>query len=182
VIVMARERTPTRGLEPVDRVINALRESVDIALNSGIGRDRIVIDPGIGFGPLSLDPVIMGGEPIRGEYRHGDENYPWYSWDSILIMNTVRIRQELGLPILIGVSRKSFLERLIRRRAPPEDRLFASISVEAISVLMGADAIRTHNVHESRDAIRVGEALRLCLNKSPKECSRELIKLVQGTA
>jgi dihydropteroate synthase len=97
-------------------------------------------------------------------------------------MNTVKIRQELGLPILIGVSRKSFLERLIRRRAPPEDRLFASISVEAISVLMGADAIRTHNVHESRDAVRVGEALRLCLNKSPKECSRELIKLVQGTA
>jgi dihydropteroate synthase len=182
VIVMARERTPNRGLEPVDRVINALRESVDIALNSGIGRDRIVIDPGIGFGPLSLDPVITGGEPIRGEYRHGDENYPWYSWDSILIMNTVKIRQELGLPILIGVSRKSFLERLIRRRAPPEDRLFASISVEAISVLMGADAIRTHNVHESRDAVRVGEALRLCLNKSPKECSRELIKLVQGTA
>jgi len=182
VIVMAREREPNRGLEPVDRVINALKESIDIALNSGISRDRIVVDPGIGFGPLSLDPVITGGEPIRGEYRHGDEGWPWFAWDSVLIMNIARIRQALGLPVLIGVSRKSFLERLMRRGATPEDRLFASVSAEAISVLMGADVIRTHNVRESRDAIRVAEALRLCLNKPPRECGVELVRLVRETA
>jgi hypothetical protein len=44
-----------------------------------------MVDPGVGFGPLSLDPVITGGEPVRGDLRHGDEAYPWYSWDSILI-------------------------------------------------------------------------------------------------
>ena len=181
VIIMARERDPIKGLDPVTRVINALRESLDIAFKNGIEQGRIVIDPGIGFGPLSLDPTITGGEPIRGEFRHGDEKYPWYSWDASLIMNIPRIRQELGLPILIGVSRKSFLERLIRRRAPPEERLFASISVEAIATLMGADAIRTHNVRESRDAVRIGEALRLCLNKAPEECSEELMKLVKGS-
>ena len=46
---------------------------------------------------------------------------------------------------------------------------------------MGADAIRTHNVRESRDAVRIGEALRLCLNKAPEECSEELMKLVKGS-
>jgi len=44
-----------------------------------------MVDPGVGFGPLSLDPVITGGEPVRGDLRHCDEAYPWYSWDSILI-------------------------------------------------------------------------------------------------
>jgi len=178
VIVVAREREPRRGLSPLDRVIGALRESLEAAERAGIGPERVVVDPGVGFGPLSLDPVITGGEPVRGDLRHGDEAYPWYSWDSILITGIQRIRRELGLPVLVGVSRKSFLERLMRRPAPPEERLFASLSAEAISVLMGADAIRTHNVRESRDAVSVGEALRLCVSKPPRECSEELARLV----
>ena len=71
-----------------------------------------MVDPGVGFGPLSLDPVITGGEPIRGDLRHGDEAYPWYSWDSILITGIQRIRRELGLPVLVGVSRKCLPWRL----------------------------------------------------------------------
>ena len=86
-------------------MIGALRESLEVAERAGIGPERVVVDPGVGFGPLSLDPVITGGEPIRGDLRHGDEAYPWYSWDSILITG-MRIRRELGLPVLVGVSRK----------------------------------------------------------------------------
>jgi dihydropteroate synthase len=78
----------------------------------------------------------------------------------MLILGLGRLRK-LG-PILVGISRKSFLARLMRRKAQPEDRLFASLSAEAIAVFMGADAVRTHNVKETRDAVRVAEALRKC--------------------
>ncbi|WP_446751793.1 dihydropteroate synthase [Vulcanisaeta sp. JCM 16161] len=179
VIVMARERTPSQGGDPVSKTIRALRESIEIALNSGVDEGNIVVDPGIGaWPPLSMDPILTGGEPLRGDYIRGDSAYPWYSWDSIIIMSIGRIRSELNRPVLVGISRKSFLERLMRRKAPPEDRLFASVSAEAIAVVMGADAVRTHNVGESRDAVRVAEVLRLCLNKDPIKCNEELVRLV----
>jgi len=182
VIIMARERiVPAQGNDPVIRTIDALKESLDIALRSGISEGNIVIDPGVGaWPPLSMDPLFTGGEPLRGEYIRGDNKYPWYSWDSIIIMSIGRIRNEVGKPVLVGISRKSFLERLMRRNAPPEERLFASIAAETVAVIMGADAIRTHNAHESRDAIKVAEALRSCLNKDPGICNEELIKIVKG--
>ncbi len=180
VIIMARERVSGQGGDPVSRTVSALRESLEIALGNGIDEGGIVIDPGIGaWPPLSMDPILTGGEPLRGgDYIRGDNTYPWYSWDSIIIMNINKIRSELNRPVLVGISRKSFLERLMRRRAPPEERLFASVSAEAIAVLMGADAVRTHNVSESRDAVKVAEALRLCLNKDSSMCNNELVKLV----
>ncbi|MGC8543374.1 MAG: dihydropteroate synthase [Vulcanisaeta sp.] len=181
VIIMARERTPSRSGDPINRTINALRESLEIALKNGIDEDNIVIDPGVGaWPPLSIDPIFTGGEPLRGDYVRGDSIYPWYSWDSMIIMNISRIRNELNKPVLVGISRKSFLERLMRRKAPPEERLFASIAAEAVAVVMGADAIRTHNINESRDAIKVAEALRLCLNKDPVLCNEELIRIVNA--
>lgn len=181
VIIMARERRPGQGSDPISRTIGALRESLGIALSNGVDEGGIVIDPGIGaWPPLSMDPIFTGGEPLRGDYVRGDGTYPWYSWDSIIIMSINRIRSELNRPVLVGISRKSFLERLMRRRASPEERLFASVSAEAIAVLMGADAVRTHNVGESRDAVRVAEALRLCLNKDPTRCNEELVRMVNA--
>ncbi|GAB6945627.1 dihydropteroate synthase [Vulcanisaeta sp. JCM 14467] len=180
VIIMARERAPSQG-DPISRTVNALRESIEAALGSGVKDDGIVIDPGVGaWPPLSIDPILTGGEPLRGDYIRGDKTYPWYSWDSIIITGIGRIRSELNRPVLVGISRKSFLERLMRRRAPPEERLFASVAAEAIAVLMGADAVRTHNIGESRDAVRVAEALRQCLGKDPSKCNEELIRLVNA--
>ena len=181
VIIMARERVPNQG-DPVSRTVNALKESIEVALGGGVRDDGIVIDPGIGaWPPLSIDPIFTGGEPLRGDYIRGDKDYPWYSWDSIVITSIGRIRSELNRPILVSISRKSFLERLMRRKAPPEERLFASVAAEAIAVLMGADAVRTHNVSESRDAVRVAEALRRCLGRDPGKCNEELIRLVNAS-
>lgn len=181
VIVMAREKEPALGRDPVVRTVTALRESLEMALSGGVNEEHIVIDPGVGaWPPLSMDPLFTGGEPLSGEYVHGDHEYPWYIWDSIIITNVGRIRSELGRPVLVGVSRKSFLERLLRRKAPPEERLFASVTAEAIAVVMGADAIRTHNVNESRDAIRIAESLRLCINSEPARCGMELARLLRG--
>ncbi len=180
VIIMAREREPVLGGDPVIRTVTALRDSLKMALSGGVNEESIVIDPGVGaWPPLSMDPLFTGSKPLSGEYVHGDHEYPWYVWDSIIIMNVGRIRNELGRPILVGASRKSFLERLMRRTAPPEERLFASVTAEAIAVVMGADAIRTHNVNESRDAIRVAESLRLCINGEPARCGMELARLLR---
>ncbi len=53
---MARERTPSQGGDPVSKTIRALRESIEIALNSGVDEGNIVVDPGIGaWPPLSMD-------------------------------------------------------------------------------------------------------------------------------
>ncbi|WP_069808118.1 dihydropteroate synthase [Vulcanisaeta thermophila] len=177
VVIMAREVRPTTGLDPVTRTITALRESISIALNAGVDERRIVVDPGVGaWPPLEIDPALHGGEPLSPDYVRGDPRYPWYVWDSMLIMSVGRIRSELGRPVLIGISRKSFLTKLMRRNAPPEGRLYASVSAEAIAVLMGVDAVRTHNVAETRDAVRVAEALRLCLNT--RECPEGLVKFL----
>lgn len=66
VIIMARERVPGQGGDPVSRTVDALRESLEIALGNGIDEGGIVIDPGIGaWPPLSMDPILTGGEPLR---------------------------------------------------------------------------------------------------------------------
>jgi dihydropteroate synthase len=158
LILVGREVKPRPGLDPVIRVMHALQESLEIVNRFDIDLDKVILDPGIGFPSLSLDPLFTG-KPLLGDHRHGDA-IPWYVWDSMLILGLGRLRK-LG-PILVGISRKSFLARLMRRKAQPEDRLFASLSAEAIAVFMGADAVRTHNVKETRDAVRVAEALRKC--------------------
>ncbi len=116
VIIMARERVPGQGGDPVSRTVDALRESLEIALGNGIDEGGIVIDPGIGaWPPLSMDPILTGGEPLR-VITYAVIIPTWYSWDSIIIMNINKIRNELNKPVLVGISRKSFLERLMRRR------------------------------------------------------------------
>jgi len=163
LVLVGREVEPRVGLDPVSRVSHALMDALEVARRFDIDEERIVLDPGVGFPPLKLDPIFTG-KPLLGEYRHGD-NTPWYLWDSIIILNLNKLRR-IG-PMLVGISRKSFLAKLIRRNAPPEDRLYASLSAEAIAVLMGADAVRTHNVKETRDTVRVAESLRRIWGGNP---------------
>ena len=155
LVLMAREREPRPGADPVDRLISALRESVEIALRCGVDPERIVVDPGIGFPTL---PPADAPYVIAGEYRHGDPQWPWWKWDLYVIKNLEKIR-ELGRPVLVGVSRKSFIRRILGARTPDEV-LPGSLAAEALAVAHGADAIRTHNPKESRQAVKIAEALR----------------------
>mgnify|MGYP000066294654 CR=1 FL=1 len=156
VVLMAREREPRRGLEPIDRVLKVLRGSVERFEECGVDPEKIVVDPGIGFPllPPRDEPYV-----VRGEYRHGDENWPWWRWDLHVIANLPRLRT-LGKPVLIGVSRKSFLRRVAGAESP-EEVLPASVAAEAIAVLNGAHVVRTHNPRETRQAVRLAEALKL---------------------
>jgi dihydropteroate synthase len=156
VILVAREKEPNRGLQPIDRVINALKESIDHFEKCGVEPNKIVIDPGIGFPllPPRDEPYV-----VRGEYRHGDENWPWWKWDLHILANLQRLKT-LGKPILVGVSRKSFLRRVTGVERP-EEVLPASVAAEAMAVLNGANVIRTHNPQETKQAVRLAEAIRL---------------------
>jgi dihydropteroate synthase len=156
VILVAREKEPNRGLQPIDRVMNALKESIDHFEKCGVESNKIVIDPGIGFPllPPRDEPYV-----VRGEYRHGDENWPWWKWDLHILANLQRLKA-LGKPILVGVSRKSFLRRVTGVERP-EEVLPASVAAEAIAVLNGANVIRTHNPQETKQAVRLAEAIRL---------------------
>ena len=116
---------------PVRRVVELLEESLTIANEHGV--KEVAVDPAIGF--------------LRPEWP------PWYEWDSKIIAN-LNVLKLFGKPMLIGLSRKSFIGAITGRKDPSE-RLYGSISATAIAVLNGANIVRTHDVRETLDAIRV---------------------------
>jgi len=117
--------------------IKSLKESIQVAMKNGVESNRIVVDPGIGF--------------------HRSTGLPWFEVDLSLIRGLRKLRV-LGKPIIVGVSRKSFLGA-VTGRDKPEDRLASSIAAEAIAVILGAHGIRVHDVAEAFDAVRVAEAI-----------------------
>ncbi len=126
------------GADPVKVVMTALEESIKIAEDAGVDAAKIVVDPAIGF--------------IR------PKNPPWYVWDATVIAN-LDILRVFGLPILVGVSRKSFL-KAITGREKPEERLAGSIAATAITVWNGAHIVRAHDVRETVDAVKVAKFIR----------------------
>jgi dihydropteroate synthase len=132
----AGDRTPSAT--PSATVGRLLAEALERAAAAGIPTERIVIDPGIGF------------------FR--DEALAWHEWD-VQVLADLRALRALERPIAIGVSRKSFIGAL-DDRPDTADRLAGSLAATAIAVANGAALIRTHDVVETRDAVRVAERLR----------------------
>ena len=137
LVLMASEPTPQPG-SPMMRVHSALSESLSYADQAGISRTRIVIDPGIGF---FRQPEI-----------------PWHEWDRVVLQDLASLRA-LGLPILVGVSRKSFIGKVLNQ-PNTADRLVGSLTCAAIAVYNGAHIIRAHDVRETVEAVRMAEWLR----------------------
>ncbi|MFQ5440236.1 MAG: dihydropteroate synthase [Nitrosopumilaceae archaeon] len=124
---------------------NLLKESFDILKKIGFSSNKIVVDPAIGFFRKS------GKNPFFTKI-----NSDWFKRDIQIIQNLNLIKQKY--PILISVSNKSFIGKILGKENP-SDRLFGSITAEVISIQNGADIIRTHNVSESKDAIKVASKL-----------------------
>ena len=122
-----------------------LRESLKIAKKSNIPSEKIVLDPAIGF-------FVKTG---KGQFFTKIKS-DWVERDLSIIKNLNSIKQ--NHPILISVSNKSFLGNLLGKKNP-SDRLFGSIAAEAISVINGADIIRTHNVEATKEAITIASRL-----------------------
>jgi len=166
LVIVARIYDVKNQVDVISRTIQALRESLSIAYSAGINPKKIVIDPGIGF-PSSLQAFAERGvkEADVGEIDKyiWDSNPPWYIRDIALISGLHRLKI-LNHPILIGVSRKSFLWPITGRKMV-EDRLYGSIAATAIAIINGADAVRTHDVSETRDAVKVAEWARITARK-----------------
>lgn len=115
----------------IDEVTLFLRQRVQACLDAGIAEDKIIIDPGFGFGKsLQHNYQLLG----KLEYLHC-----------------------LNLPILVGISRKSMLGDLLKREI--NDRLAGSIATATISLSKGAQIIRVHDVKETVDAVKIVSAL-----------------------
>jgi len=107
-----------------------LAERVQVCEQAGIGRQRIFLDPGFGF-----------GKSLGHNYQ---------------LLQQLEQLQQLGLPLLVGISRKSMLGAVIDR--PVGERLAASIAAATIAAMKGAQIIRVHDVRETVDAMRIVSA------------------------
>jgi dihydropteroate synthase len=120
-------------VEVVREVIEELRESVRRAVRAGVTPDRIMVDPGLGFGK-------------RPEHS------------LLLLRNVGQLREELGYPVMVGPSRKGFIGAVTGK--PVEERLMGSASAVAAAIVAGADAVRVHDPGELLPAIKVADAIR----------------------
>ncbi|MFX0069183.1 MAG: dihydropteroate synthase [Candidatus Hodarchaeota archaeon] len=131
ILMAAKEKPGDVGT--VKSIIRELKGSISIALENEIDEAKIVIDPGIGFGK---------------DHR----------LDLNIIKNLVEFRI-LRKPILISLSRKSFIGRVLEIERP-EDLLVGSLAATAIAVYNGVHMIRTHDVGKTVEVVRVAEAIR----------------------
>jgi len=115
----------------VREVIDFLRERVAALVDAGVDRERICVDPGLGFG------------------KTVEHNYA-------LLRNTQRIADELGLPVLIGLSRKSMIGAVTGK--PVEERMAGSLAGALAALAHGAKIVRVHDVAETVDALKVWRA------------------------
>lgn len=162
VILMHMQGTPSdmqnnpRYLDPVEEIREELLRSAEAAMNAGIRKEHIILDPGIGFGKRQEDNTALLGR-----------------------IDSWRPRDFL---ILIGLSRKSFLGRIVddenkrseeyfhqhlkesmeyrtEDRSVPEDRLISTVAAHAWCLTQGVDILRVHDVKEARQLLAVWEAL-----------------------
>jgi dihydropteroate synthase len=112
-------------------ILTFFKQRIAAAESQGIPRNHIIIDPGIGFGK-------------RQE-------------DNLSLLKNLQVLNTLGLPVLIGISRKSFIGRILGD--PPAERLEGTIASALIGVLHGAHILRVHDVAAVKKAITVAEAI-----------------------
>jgi len=131
VILMAARKKPGDARK-IAEVCSALQDSLQICKRHSIDMRRVVIDPGIGFG--------------KGA-----------GWD-VHILTNLRKLKGLGRPICVAVSRKAFIGKILGLK-DPADRLIGSLAATAIAVRNGADVVRTHDVQETVQVVRVAEVI-----------------------
>lgn len=117
----------------VPEIMDYLRESIRIAGDAGIGKDMVVIDPGIGFGKT---------------FDHNLE-----------VINNLDQFALLEKPVLVGPSRKAFIGSVLGD-VPPSERIFGTAATVTAAVLKGANIVRVHDVREMAMVVRVADAIK----------------------
>jgi dihydropteroate synthase len=131
-----------RNLPPPGDVValvkRELKDRAEQAVLQGVSRERIVLDPGFGFG------------------KRFDENYP--------LIAEFHELQAAGFPLLAGTSRKSFIGRTLAegkegKPIPPDRRLYGTLATETALILEGAHIVRTHDVKASLEAAKIADRI-----------------------
>ncbi|HEX6654981.1 MAG TPA: dihydropteroate synthase, partial [Candidatus Limnocylindria bacterium] len=117
-----------------DEVVDWLAAAVEAALAAGIGRDRLIVDPGIGFGKT-----------------------PEHSIELLHRLGELK-RAVGGLPMLVGTSRKRFIGELLGG-APPDQRLEGTAATVSLAIAQGADIVRVHDVAPMMRTVRVSDGI-----------------------
>ena len=139
VVLMHMRKTPLTMQKDIkynnviSEIFNFLDKQIEFALENGIKKDSIIVDPGIGFGKTV-------------------EN------NSLVIKRLFEFKS-LNVPLLVGLSNKSFLAKIIDD-VDLDERLIATIVANIVSVLNGADILRVHNVKEIKKSLKIIKALR----------------------
>ena len=120
------------SVDVVAEVVDWLKGRAESVIAAGVPATSICLDPGIGFGKTVAQNLALTAQiaPLRA----------------------------LGYPVLIGVSRKSFIGEITGK--PVEGRLFGTAAACTCAVLGGADIVRVHDVSQMRDVVRMADALR----------------------
>ena len=137
IVLMHMRGTPAtmQSLPPSRDIVrdvgDGLREAVGDAYKSGIAHDRILLDPGIGFGKTLQDNLVL--------------------------LNQLSFLSDLELPVLVGPSRKSFLGRILNR--PVHERIMGTAGACAVGILRGAHVLRVHDIGAVRQISDVVDAI-----------------------
>ncbi|MFH1245051.1 MAG: dihydropteroate synthase [Candidatus Omnitrophota bacterium] len=115
----------------IPEIIGSLKESISLAYSAGIRKEKLIIDPGIGFGKTWIH--------------------------NLQIIRNLQDFACLDLPILLGTSRKSFIGHVVD--LPVQERLFPTIATVVAAVLNGAHIVRVHDVKETAQALRMTDAI-----------------------
>jgi dihydropteroate synthase len=116
----------------IEDITDFLKERIDFAINNGVERNKIIIDPGIGFGKSV-----------------GNDNFE--------IIREMRSFASLGLPVLVGPSRKAFIGRLLD--AEVDERDIGTLATVSIAIHNGANIVRVHNVAQTKMAVKVADSV-----------------------
>jgi len=132
VIVMHNRDAADPNVDIITDVMAFFARSLEIAMQAGIARDNIILDPGIGFGKTPEQ--------------------------SITCIARLAAFKQFGLPILLGASRKKFINSVVPSQ--PQERIGGSLAAHIFGVESGAEIVRVHDVKETVQALRVHSALR----------------------
>jgi len=118
----------------VEEIAQFFKERVDFCIKNGIDKSKLILDPGIGFGKRLCD--------------------------NLEILSGLRSFKQFAFPLLVGVSRKSFIGMLHPVDSPSDRRLGGSLAAAVAAVINGADIVRVHDVAETVEALKVIQAIR----------------------
>ncbi len=116
----------------IGEIYELLEGQIQAAIQAGIGRSRLIIDPGIGFA------------------KTAEQN--------IQLLQQLATFRSLGVPLLIGVSRKSFIGRILNQ-PDPKQRVWGTAAACCAAIAAGSDILRVHDVAEMHDVCRVADAI-----------------------